>query len=103
MIKEYGNDADISDWILRKKCEKYRLQYSKASVGEAKKAISEKRPLLTEFDLTDEEWDAFTSFYEENPAGILVQNELDVVKRPSIPPPLSSGYAVVLTSYNRKC
>ena len=103
MIKEYGNDPDITERILKKKCEKYRLQYSKTSVDEAKKAISEKRPVLAEFELTDEEWNVFGNFYEKNPAGILAHDELDVSKRPSVPPPLTSGHAVVLTSYNSKC
>lgn len=103
MIKEYGNDPDVTERILEKKCSEYRLRYSEVSIDDAKKAISEKRPVVAQFDLTDEEWDAFAKFYERNPFGILVQDEFDVSKRLSIPPPVTSGHTVVLTSYNSKC
>jgi aminopeptidase C len=53
------------------------------------------------FFLTDDEWMAFSNFYEDYPMGILTQNELDVRRRRKSL--RTSGHAVVLTSYNSKC
>lgn len=103
IIKECGSGPVVTRWVLEKKCEKYRLHCRKVSIDGAKKAITEKRPVVAEFSLTDNEWDLFGNFYETNPVGILENDELDVSKRSSIPSPITYGHAVVLTSYNSKC
>ena len=103
IIQAYGKDgADTSD-VLQKFCKENDLQSEKVSTKEAKEAIVEKRSVVARFQLTKDEWDAFSEFYKNNPTGILTQNELDVRKRPTNPSPPTSGHAVVLTSYNNKC
>ena len=100
MIREHGKNRAKTEKVLEKICPEYGLHYRKASIKEAKNAISEKRPVVAKFYLTDDEWDTFENFYEKNPAGILTHHELDVRKRADTP---LSGHAVVLTSYNSKC
>ena len=103
MIQAYGiHGADTSD-VLQKICPKYRLHRQEVDIKGAMEAIVKKRPVVARFRLTDDEWKAFSSFYKNNPTGILTQNELDVRKRPTIPPPHTSGHAVVFTSFNSKC
>ena len=103
IIQAYRKDgADPSD-VLQKFCKENDLRSEKVSTKEAKEAIVKKRPVVARFRLTDDEWEAFSEFYKNNPTGILTQNELDVRKRPTNPSPPTSGHAVVLTSYNNKC
>ena len=99
MIREYGTNRarTYTEEVLAMFCPKYRLHYRKVCIKEAKEAISEKRPVVATFYLTNKEWDAFEEFYEANPTGILTKKKLDVRKPPNDP---LSGHAVVLTSYN---
>ena len=101
MISEHGKSRADTGEVLEKICPKYRLRCRKVCMKRAKEAIVNKRPVVATFRLTDEEWDAFENFYEDNPTGILTQDELDVRKRPRKPG--TKGHAVVLTSYNSKC
>ena len=102
IIKEYGTRPYYTSRVLEKKCKEYRLHYRKVAIEGAKKAITKKRPVVAEFNLTKYEWDLFDNFYETKPDGVLEKDALDVSKRPSIPTPVT-GHAVVLTSYNSKC
>ena len=103
MIETCGiHGADTSE-VLQKICPKYRLHSQEVDIKGAMEAIVKKRPVIGRFRLTDDEWHAFDNFYKNNPTGILTQNELDVRKRPTSPPPRTSGHAVVLTSFNSKC
>jgi hypothetical protein len=103
MIKAYGPDGADTRKVLQKICPKYRLRSQIVCINGAKEAVAKKRPVVARFRLTDDEWKAFSRFYKTNPMGILTQNELDVRKRPTSPPPDTSGHAVVLTSYNSSC
>ncbi|CAB4038608.1 Hypothetical predicted protein [Paramuricea clavata] len=103
MIREHGIRRAHTSEVLQKICPKYRLHYRKVGIKGAKLAIVNKRPVVAKFYLTGDEWDAFENFYDTNPDGILTQNDLDVRKRPTSPPPGTSGHAVVMTSYNSKC
>jgi hypothetical protein len=103
MIREHGKSRAHTSEVLQKICPKYRLHCRKVCTKGAKQAIVRKRPVVAKFYLTDDEWDALENFYDTNPVGILTQNELDVRKRPTCPPPRTFGHAVVLTSYNSKC
>ena len=102
MIREHGKDGANTKNVLEKICPKYRLQCRQVSIKGAKKAISEKRPVVARYRLTTNEKDAFENFYKANPTGILTQKELDVRKRPAQCRDLQ-GHAVVLTSYNSEC
>ena len=103
MIEAYGIHGADTTKVLQKICPKYRLQSREVCIKGAKEAIVKKRPVVARFRLTDDEWKAFSNFYKNNPRGILTQNELDIRKRPTSPPPPTSGHAVVLTSFNSKC
>jgi hypothetical protein len=103
MVDAYGtHGADIRK-VLQKICPKYRLRSQNVCIKGAMEAVVKKRPVVATFHLTGDEWKDFSNFYKTNPTGILTQNELDVRKRPTSPPPRTSGHAVVLTSYNSKC
>ena len=102
MIQAYGKDGADTNDVLQTICPKYRLHSQEVSVKKAMEAIVKKRPVVARFRLTDDEWDAFSKFYESNPTSILTEDELDVRKRPTNPLPDTFGHAVVLTSYNSK-
>ena len=103
IIKAYGiHGANISE-VLQEICPNYRLHSQNVCIKGAMEAVVKKRPVVATFHLTGDEWKDFSNFYKTNPTGILTQNELDVRKRPTSPPPRTSGHAVVLTSYNSKC
>jgi hypothetical protein len=103
IIKAYGICGADTRKVLEEICPKYRLHSQNVLIKGAMEAIVKKRLVVARFRLTDDEWDVFGNFYNTNPIGILTQNELDVHKRPTSPPPPTSGHAVVLTSYNSKC
>ena len=102
MIREHGTNRACTEKVLAKICPKYRLHYrNKVSIKEAKEAISEKRPVVATFYLTNTEWDVFEEFYKANATGILTKKTLDVRKRPvQCSKDDLEGHAVVLTSYN---
>ena len=107
MIREHGKCVADTYKVLQKICPKYRLRCRKVSLKGAKEAIINKRPVVTRFRLTNDEWDAFEKFYDKKRSKedirILTQNEVDVRKRPKRPAPKTYGHAVVLTSYNSQC
>ena len=103
IIQAYGKDGADTNDVLQTICPKYRLQSQKVNTKKAMEAVVKKRPVVARFRLTNDEWDVFSKFYKNNPTSILTQDELDVRKRPTNPPPDTSGHAVVLTSYNSKC
>ncbi len=90
--------------VLQDICPQYRLHSQEVDIKGAMEAIVKKRPVVAIFGLTEDEWKAFKNFFKNtSPTGILTQNELDVRKRTTSPPPRTSGHAVVLTSFNSKC
>ena len=90
--------------LLTPICREYKLHYRVVYIEGAKKAISEKRPVVARIRLTKQEWDVFKRFYKAKPTGILTRKQLDIRKRP-IPCPETDfeSHSVVLTSYNSEC
>jgi hypothetical protein len=103
IIRAYGTHGANTSKVLQEICPRYRLHSQNVRIKGAMEAVLKKRPVVARFHLTDDEWNTFSDFYKNNPTGTLTQNELDVGKRPTSPPPRTSGHAVVLTSYNSKC
>ncbi|XP_033124214.1 uncharacterized protein LOC117122645 [Anneissia japonica] len=101
MVSLHGSDGAVTYDVLEKICPKYRLHSEKVKVVGALEAITEKRPVVAIFCLTDPEWEIFRWFYKKNPKGILGKTELDL-QRPCKPEKLK-GHAVVLTSFNSEC
>ena len=101
MICEYGKNKAPTEMVLKEMCEKYRLHYRVVSIKDAKKAISEKRPVVARIALTNEEWAAFHRFYKANRTGILTRERLGI-RRPC-PSSDVIRHSVVLTSYNSEC
>jgi hypothetical protein len=103
IIRAYGTHGANTSKVLQEICPRYRLHSQKVCIKGAMEAVLKKRPVVARFHLSDDEWETFSNFYKNNPTGTLTQKELDVRKRPTSPPPSTSGHAVVLTSYNSKC
>lgn len=106
IVKQFENDENYSDdvptfRVLQKMCPKYRLHCQQVDVRGAIAAITSGRPVVATFRLTDNEWDTFEEFYENNPKGILTKKEIDITARPR--DTLTSGHAVVLTSFDSEC
>lgn len=99
IIDKHGIQSTSTLSVLREICPIYRLRCT-GNIGteKARKAISEKRPVVAIFALTENEWVQFRDFYEENPKGILSKTCVDISKRVSGCKLV--GHAVVLTSYN---
>ncbi|XP_068678865.1 uncharacterized protein [Montipora foliosa] len=97
LVTKHGKKgAPVFD-VLREECPKYRLKCRRVDTVKAKRAISEKRPVVATFFLTGAQWDLFDQFYEENGKGILTKSDL-ISETDSA----SKGgrHAVVLTSYD---
>ena len=105
MIDKDGNKEGKTETALWNMCKKYGLRLRIVhSIKGAKKAISEKRPLIARIRLTTKEWATFKEFYKENPTGILARKQLDISKRSAQCSEADLiGHAVVLTSYNSEC
>lgn len=101
MIRDYGIDGANTYTVLKTMCRRYRLQCKRIKTFEALQAISEKRPVVARFRLTEKEWDIFDAFYDDKPTGVLTRNEIDITKRS--PGEEDFGHAVVLTSYSSYC
>ena len=102
-IKRYGTEgvADIL-CVLHEMCPKYRLQCKQVDLKGAMEAITAKRPVVTTFWLTDDEWRSFSEFFKSKPTGILTKKEIDITARPPNAR-TGDGHAVVLTSFNSEC
>ena len=101
MINIYGKEGANAKKVLEQMCPLYRLHVSEVNLKGALCAIASKRPVVTTFQLTGKQWDSFSMFFDQNPSGILTEEELSKhynVRNPSGP----RGHAVVLTSYSIK-
>ena len=101
-ISQFGKPTGIRA-VLEKNCSDYRLRYRKATIQDAKKAISEKRPVIARFKLPKEKMRALKEYpwkWDGSSTGILTKRNLDFPTRPSRSK--DPGHAVVLTSYNSK-
>ena len=99
MIEIYGEEGATTKVVLEQMCPLYRLQVTEVNSKEALSAVAAKRPVLTTFSLDGRQWDAFSTFFKDNPRGILSEEDLQKtcnVEHPSE----SGGHAVVLTSYS---
>ena len=102
-ISQFGRNGAGMKAVLEKNCSDYRLRYCKATIQEAKEAISKKRPVIARFKLPKEKMRALTKYRgkcDGNSTGILRKRNLDFPTRPSRSK--DPGHAVVLTSYNSK-
>lgn len=97
MIRKYGERGANTLRVLQEVCPRYRLQCQEVDVLGALKAVTEKRPVLARFRLTDAEWDIFSDFYRTNRRGTLSSSELRI-RRPTAEN--LGGHAVVLTSFD---
>eukprot|EP01084_Bolivina_argentea_P150120 262163_1 len=77
MISKYGTDGAVTQEVINHFCKQNRLRYSEA-VGEhnVRDVISRRRPLVACFDLSEEGWDNFSSFFRNNPRGILKRSDI---------------------------
>ena len=89
--------------VLEKMCPKYRLRCKRVNHKEAMQAVASSRPVVAIFRLTENEWDSFDDFYEENPKGILTKKEIDITARSPKNQKKISGHAAVLTSFDSEC
>ena len=101
MIDSYGRYGADTRRVLQEICPRYRLQCQSVDIKGAMRAITAKRPVVARFRLTDQEWDDFGKFFDENPKAVLTRNDIDNCKRQ--PGVQTGGHAVVLTSYNSTC
>ncbi|XP_068747200.1 uncharacterized protein [Montipora capricornis] len=97
LITKYGEEGASTFQVLTEVCQEYRLKCRRVNAGKAIKAISEKRPVVATFGLTEAQWVRFDQFYEENGKGILTKanlySETDSKSE-------KDRHAVVLTSYD---
>ncbi|XP_068738578.1 uncharacterized protein [Montipora capricornis] len=97
LITKYGKEGEHTVKVLREVCPEYHLKCRRVNAGKAIKAISEKRPVVATFGLTEDQWARFDQFYEENGKGILTKanlySETDSKSE-------KVRHAVVLTSYD---
>ena len=100
IIGAYGEHGANTVKVLQEVCPKYRLHCREVEFLGALKAITEKRPVVARFRLTDVEWDRFLNFYRRNPRGILSHSDLRVREQTR---ERRSGHAVVLTSFDSQC
>ncbi|CAC5420156.1 unnamed protein product [Mytilus coruscus] len=104
IIRCYGTETASTLNVLKHVCPEYRLQCRKINIDGAMKAITEKRPVVATYRLTDDERQMFSDFFYYNKRGILSKEEIDITKRSErITPADLSGHAVVLTSFNAEC
>ena len=100
IIGAYGEHGANTVKVLQEVCPKYRLHCREVEFLGALKAITEKRPVVARFRLTDAEWDRFSNFYRRNPRGILSLSDLRVREQAR---ERRIGHAVVLTSFDSQC
>ncbi|XP_060608685.1 uncharacterized protein LOC132760671 [Ruditapes philippinarum] len=97
IIDKFGEQgADTMD-VLQTFCPKYRLHCKAIDRKEALKAVSERRPVIARFELTDYEWIEFNNIFNREPKKILSEEDIHIYSRISA---RKISHAVVLTSYN---
>lgn len=80
IIKDHGKNGADPNKVLKDYCPKYNLKYKIVDEEEAISAARKKRPQVFFFALDDEQWKAFSAFYEKSPCGILKKEDLNVHK-----------------------
>jgi hypothetical protein len=101
MIRRYGLHGANTLQVLREICPGYHLRCREVDMRGAMEAITEKRPVVAKFRLTEMEWNTFYEFFRLTPNGILTKRDLDIDRRRR--GDKMFGHAVVLTSFNSKC
>lgn len=103
IIDKYGYEGYVTLDALRDFCPQYRLQCNdNIGIKKALQAITEKRPVVATFRLTNLEWSHFCEFYEKKPKGILDKTVINIAKRvPGFC--VNTGHAVVFTGYDSDC
>ncbi|CAG2214111.1 unnamed protein product [Mytilus edulis] len=82
IIRCYGTKTASTLNVLKHVCPEYRLQCRKINIEEALQAITEKRPVVATYRLTDDERQIFSDFFYYNKRGILSKEEIDITKGP---------------------
>ena len=75
IIGEYGDNA-ITRVVVEKVCSKYRLHFRTVDETGARKAINERRPVITVFQWYKQEHKKFCRFFRDNKKGILKRADL---------------------------
>ena len=75
IIGKYGENA-ITRVVLENVCPKYRLHFRTMTETGARKAINERRPVITIFRWYDQEHSKFCCFFRNNKKGILKGEDL---------------------------
>ena len=77
IISSYGRNRASTQLVLDDVLGDYRLHYTTVScIEDAKKAISEKRPVIARLRLMQTEWDAFENFFATDPTGIYLRENI---------------------------
>ena len=78
IIDKFGTNGGNIDKVLQYFLNGYRLHYKKTTnEEEARKCIMLTRPCITTFYLTGRQWGNFSTFYKENPEGILTKGRIN--------------------------
>lgn len=106
IINRYGKQKTNTLRVLREVCPIYRLHCTTIGIEQALKAISEKRPVVATFGLTELERSNFHKFYDRKRNGynrkqILTKTVVDISR--ITPGDMLVGHNVVFTSYNSEC
>ena len=92
LIDEYGKDGAVTETVLKIWAPKYRLHYKGVDERGARQAINRRRPVVATFRLANQQWNAFSRFYRDDPQGVLESKDLG----PASVGAKSCGHAVVL-------
>eukprot|EP00118_Oscarella_pearsei_P020434 m.221227 g.221227 ORF g.221227 m.221227 type:complete len:530 (+) comp39956_c1_seq3:140-1729(+) len=77
IIEESGSHGADVEQVLEQFCPQYQLRYRKVDEEGARRAINERRVLVAEFCLDDDQWEQFHKFYEDHSGGILGRHNLN--------------------------
>ena len=99
IIDIYGKEGAETKFVLKQMCPEYRLHAVEIDLKGALSAVAAKRLVVTTFSLDGKQWDAFSTFFKDNPRGVLSEKDLQKICKVDQPSE-SGGHAVVLTSYS---
>ena len=76
IIQEYGKEGANTEMVIENQSPKYRLRHHKVDEKGARKAITERRPVIARFSWKDQQEMNFRNFYKKSPKAILRASDI---------------------------
>ena len=77
IVAKHGRDGANTEEVLKEECGKRRLGFCRIDVEDMIEVMQANRSLVVTFHFSEDVWHAFSSFFRQNPSGVLTREAID--------------------------